>query len=124
VIRGSFPSVENRARWIPSQVFPVGTSFGLESLRAVTAFRRRFQILRTGFRNIMAFVFQTPLPTPWPDPIGPTPDEVFRLYFHDGVNKTWGNISPLYQLDTFDWVVLILYFTILTVLAVYGAYRV
>ncbi|HVQ38898.1 MAG TPA: glycosyltransferase family 2 protein [Pyrinomonadaceae bacterium] len=73
----------------------------------------------------MALFFQSvPAPTPWPEPIGPTPDEIFSLYFHDGVNKTWGNISPLYQLDTFDWVVLILYFTILTVLAIYGAYRV
>jgi cellulose synthase/poly-beta-1,6-N-acetylglucosamine synthase-like glycosyltransferase len=55
---------------------------------------------------------------------GQTPNQLFRLYFHDDVYKTWGNISPLYQLDTFDWVVLILYFTILTVLAIYGAYRV
>lgn len=57
-------------------------------------------------------------------PFGDTPNQLFRLYFHDDVYKTWGNISPLYQLDTFDWVVLILYFTILTVLAIYGAYRV
>src|SRR5687767_4518692 len=42
----------------------------------------------------------------------------------DAITKTAGNISPLYQLDTFDWVVLILYFTILAVLAVYGGYRV
>jgi cellulose synthase/poly-beta-1,6-N-acetylglucosamine synthase-like glycosyltransferase len=34
------------------------------------------------------------------------------------------NISPLYQLDTFDWTVLIIYFGILTVLAIYGVYRV
>jgi cellulose synthase/poly-beta-1,6-N-acetylglucosamine synthase-like glycosyltransferase len=34
------------------------------------------------------------------------------------------NISPLYQLDTFDWTVLIVYFTILTVLSIYGVYRV
>jgi cellulose synthase/poly-beta-1,6-N-acetylglucosamine synthase-like glycosyltransferase len=73
----------------------------------------------------MAFLFQSiPAPTPWPTPTGLPPDEIFKLYFHDGVYKTWGNISPLYQLDTFDWVVLILYFTILTVLAIYGAYRV
>jgi cellulose synthase/poly-beta-1,6-N-acetylglucosamine synthase-like glycosyltransferase len=55
---------------------------------------------------------------------GDTPNQLFRLYFHDDVYKTWGNISPLYQLDMFDWVVLILYFMILTVLAIYGAYRV
>ena len=42
----------------------------------------------------------------------------------DAITKTAGNISPLYQLDTFDWIVLILYFTILAVLAVYGGYRV
>src|SRR5688572_28633453 len=73
----------------------------------------------------MAIVFQnTPAPTPWPTPMGPTPQALFERYFHDTVNKTWGNISPLYQLDAFDWIVLILYFTILAVLAVYGAYRV
>jgi cellulose synthase/poly-beta-1,6-N-acetylglucosamine synthase-like glycosyltransferase len=42
----------------------------------------------------------------------------------DAITKTAGNISPLYQLDTFDWIVLMLYFTILAVLAVYGGYRV
>ena len=57
-------------------------------------------------------------------PFGDTPHQLFERFFADDVYKTWGNISPLYQLDTFDWVVLILYFTILTVLAVYGAYRV
>jgi hypothetical protein len=57
-------------------------------------------------------------------PFGQTPNELFVRYFHDVTNKTWGNISPLYQLDTFDWVVLILYFAILFVLAVYGGYRV
>jgi cellulose synthase/poly-beta-1,6-N-acetylglucosamine synthase-like glycosyltransferase len=44
-------------------------------------------------------------------------------YVYDSVYKTWGNISPLYQLDAFDWTILILYFSILTVLAIYGAYR-
>ena len=57
-------------------------------------------------------------------PLGPTPNQLFEQYFHDLVNKTLGNISPLYQLDAFDWAVLILYFTILAVLAVYGGYRV
>src|SRR5882762_1909358 len=56
-------------------------------------------------------------------PFGPTPNELFVRYFHDLVNKTWGNISPLYQLDTFDYTILILYFAILFVLAVYGGYR-
>jgi cellulose synthase/poly-beta-1,6-N-acetylglucosamine synthase-like glycosyltransferase len=57
-------------------------------------------------------------------PVGPTPDELFVRYYHDLVNKTWGNISPLYQLDAFDYTILILYFTILFVLAVYGGYRI
>src|SRR6266536_1002637 len=57
-------------------------------------------------------------------PFGPTPNELFVRYFHDLVNKTWGNISPLYRLDAFDWTILILYFTILAVLAIYGGYRV
>ncbi|MBA2528195.1 MAG: glycosyltransferase [Pyrinomonadaceae bacterium] len=64
-------------------------------------------------------IFQDTVP-----PFGPTPNQLFEEYFHDLVNKTLGNISPLYQLDAFDWTVLILYFTILTVLAVYGGYRV
>ena len=44
--------------------------------------------------------------------------------FCDVVNKTAGNISPLYKLDAFDWTVLIIYFGILFVLAIYGVYRV
>ncbi|CAN5640295.1 glycosyltransferase family 2 protein [soil metagenome] len=42
----------------------------------------------------------------------------------DAITKTAGNISPLYRLDAFDWTILILYFAILTVLAIYGGYRV
>jgi cellulose synthase/poly-beta-1,6-N-acetylglucosamine synthase-like glycosyltransferase len=57
-------------------------------------------------------------------PFGPTPNELFVRYFQDITNKTWGNISPLYQLDAFDYTVLILYFTILAVLAIYGGYRI
>jgi cellulose synthase/poly-beta-1,6-N-acetylglucosamine synthase-like glycosyltransferase len=71
--------------------------------------------------------FQTqpgPVPTPWPTPLGPGPDAVFAKYYHDLVNKTWANISPLYQLDTFDYIVLFSYFFILFLLAVYGAYRI
>jgi cellulose synthase/poly-beta-1,6-N-acetylglucosamine synthase-like glycosyltransferase len=44
--------------------------------------------------------------------------------FCDIIDKTALNISPLYQLDAFDWTILILYFGILTVLAIYGVYRV
>src|SRR5947207_2213590 len=40
------------------------------------------------------------------------------------VTKTQYNISPLYRLDSFDWTVLVLYFTILGVLSIYGLYRV
>src|SRR5438270_2230445 len=42
----------------------------------------------------------------------------------DFYDKTAANISPLYQFDAFDWTVLIVYFGILTVLAIYGVYRV
>ena len=69
-------------------------------------------------------IFQAPAPTPWPTPKGPDPQALFERYFHDLVNKTWGNISPLYRLDTFDYVILIIYFAILATLAVYGAYRI
>jgi cellulose synthase/poly-beta-1,6-N-acetylglucosamine synthase-like glycosyltransferase len=71
-------------------------------------------------------MFQSPnaVPTPWPTPLGPNPEALFARYFQDLVNKTWGNISPLYRLDTFDWIILIAYFSILFLLAVYGAYRI
>lgn len=49
---------------------------------------------------------------------------VFEKYIMDSIYKTWGNISPLYVLDGFDWTILILYFSILGVLAIYGAYRI
>jgi len=65
-----------------------------------------------------------PLPTPWPTPSGPSPDVLFQRYFHDLVNKTWVNISPLYKLDAFDWTILLIYFSILAILALYGAYRI
>ena len=57
-------------------------------------------------------------------PFGPTPNELFQRYFYDVINKTAGNISPLYHLDTFDYVVLFLYFALLTLLSVYGSYRI
>jgi cellulose synthase/poly-beta-1,6-N-acetylglucosamine synthase-like glycosyltransferase len=63
-------------------------------------------------------------PTPWPSPVGPTPEALFAKYFQDLVNKTWGNISPLYKLDSFDWIILLAYFSILFLLAIYGAYRI
>src|SRR5260370_20404365 len=44
--------------------------------------------------------------------------------FCDTVDKTAANISPLSQLDAFDWTILVLYFGILIVLSIYGAYRV
>jgi cellulose synthase/poly-beta-1,6-N-acetylglucosamine synthase-like glycosyltransferase len=45
-------------------------------------------------------------------------------HFCDAINKTGGNISSLYRLDGLDWFILILYFSILIVLSIYGAYRV
>src|SRR5260221_7888985 len=44
--------------------------------------------------------------------------------FCDIIDKTAAKISRLYHLDAFDWTVLILSFGILTVLAIYGVYRV
>ena len=64
---------------------------------------------------------------PIPDPIGPPLSGDFRTdfpKFNELVTKTDGNISSLYQLDAFDWTILVLYFTILTVLAIYGIYRI
>ncbi|HEU5236283.1 MAG TPA: glycosyltransferase, partial [Pyrinomonadaceae bacterium] len=42
----------------------------------------------------------------------------------DPIDKTIANISPLYHIDAFDWTILIIYFTILFILAIYGVYRV
>src|SRR5205085_8151285 len=51
-------------------------------------------------------------------------DPLFREYVGGAVAKTAENISPLYRLDAFDWSVLALYFAVLGVLSLYGAYRV
>src|SRR5713226_8476055 len=44
--------------------------------------------------------------------------------FCDTIDKTVANISPLYQLDALDWTVLVIYFGILIILSIYGAYRI
>lgn len=54
----------------------------------------------------------------------PTTEDLMKLYITDVFDKTVGNVSPLYQLDSFDYTVLILYFSVLGVLAIYGGYRV
>ena len=51
-------------------------------------------------------------------------DPLFRSYVEEAVAKTAENISPLYHLDAFDWTVLALYFAVLGVLSLYGAYRI
>ncbi|MFN2595580.1 MAG: glycosyltransferase [Pyrinomonadaceae bacterium] len=50
--------------------------------------------------------------------------KLYNLTTDDWYWRTQSNISSLYRLDSFDWFVLVLYFTILGVLAIYGAYRV
>src|SRR5918912_2617888 len=61
---------------------------------------------------------------PCGDIVGKCPDVLLREYLMPLIWKTDGNISPLYRLDAFDYAVLAVYFTILGVLAVYGAYRI
>jgi cellulose synthase/poly-beta-1,6-N-acetylglucosamine synthase-like glycosyltransferase len=51
-------------------------------------------------------------------------DTLLRKYVEEVVAKTADNISPLYRLDAFDWTVLTLYFAVLFVLSLYGAYRI
>src|SRR6201990_1903206 len=51
-------------------------------------------------------------------------DTLLRKYVEEAVAKTAHNISPLYRLDAFDWTVLSLYFAVLFVLSLYGAYRI
>src|SRR5437660_5523246 len=52
-------------------------------------------------------------------------DFLYKTGYSDSTHTAvaW-NISSLYQLDAFDWTVLIIYFGILTILAIYGMYRV
>ena len=54
----------------------------------------------------------------------PATDTLFRKYVEEAVAKTAENISPLYRLDAFDWTVLVVYFSLLCVLSLYGAYRI
>ncbi len=56
--------------------------------------------------------------------LSPASDELFRKYFEEAIAKTSRTVGPLYRLDAIDWTVLIIYFTILFVLALYGAYRI
>lgn len=51
-------------------------------------------------------------------------DSLLARYVEDAVEKTAENISPLYRLDSFDWTVLVIYFAVLFVLSLYGAYRI
>ncbi|HEX8847085.1 MAG TPA: glycosyltransferase family 2 protein [Pyrinomonadaceae bacterium] len=44
--------------------------------------------------------------------------------FCEVIEKSAANPSTVYRLDTFDWTILILYFAILTTLAIFGCYRV
>src|SRR5882672_2458899 len=52
----------------------------------------------------------------------PSPEQVKNL-FHPILRHGRDNISFLYSLDSFDWAIIILYFTILALLAILGAYR-
>ena len=56
--------------------------------------------------------------------MSPASDELFRKYFEEAIAKTSETVGPLYRLDAIDWTVLAVYFTILTVLALYGMYRI
>ncbi|PYS95902.1 MAG: glycosyl transferase family 2, partial [Acidobacteria bacterium] len=51
-------------------------------------------------------------------------DPLLAKYVEEAVAKTAENISPLYRLDAFDWTVLTVYFALLFVLSLYGAYRI
>src|ERR1051325_5470092 len=51
-------------------------------------------------------------------------DTLLRKYVEEAVARTADNISPLYRLDAFDWTVLTIYFAVLFVLSLYGAYRI
>src|SRR5919112_862728 len=54
----------------------------------------------------------------------PATDTLFSKYIGEAVAKTAENVSPLYRLDAFDWTVLSVYFAVLFLLSLYGAYRI
>ncbi len=57
----------------------------------------------------------------------PSPEKVkeqLELLIHPIMKHGRDNISFLYSLDAFDWTIIILYFTILALLAILGVYRV
>ena len=53
-----------------------------------------------------------------------SPEELARRYYDEALARAAENVSTLYRLDAIDWSVLALYFSILALLSVYGAYRV
>ncbi len=53
-----------------------------------------------------------------------SPDVLARKYYEEALARASENVSTLYRLDAFDWTVLALYFSILALLSIYGAYRV
>jgi cellulose synthase/poly-beta-1,6-N-acetylglucosamine synthase-like glycosyltransferase len=53
----------------------------------------------------------------------PSDPEQIRTLIHPILRHGRDNISYLYSMDAFDWAIVILYFTILTLLAILGAYR-
>src|SRR5690348_4279266 len=56
----------------------------------------------------------------------PSPEELEKQMenlFHPILRHGRDNISFLYSLDGFDWAIIILYFTILALLAILGVYR-
>jgi cellulose synthase/poly-beta-1,6-N-acetylglucosamine synthase-like glycosyltransferase len=57
----------------------------------------------------------------------PSPDQVkeeLEMLIHPIMRHGRDNISFLYSLDAFDWAIIIIYFTILALLAILGVYRV
>src|SRR5207253_3061152 len=81
---------------------------------------------------MLAMIVATVIPTQclehgWFCPVPLTGDlciDVPGNSFCEFYYKTAANISSLYQLDAFDWTILIIYFGILAILAIYGVYRV
>jgi cellulose synthase/poly-beta-1,6-N-acetylglucosamine synthase-like glycosyltransferase len=53
----------------------------------------------------------------------PSPEQVMKNLVHPILRHGRDNLSYLYSLDNFDLFIVILYFTILTLLAILGAYR-
>jgi cellulose synthase/poly-beta-1,6-N-acetylglucosamine synthase-like glycosyltransferase len=97
-----------------------GSATGFRKCAAIRLITTFYFNLRTMIFNKFILTFLGLIQTDLPKP---SPAEAMQKYI-EIVDKTSGNISPLYRLDAFDITVLIIYFSLLIFLSIYGGYRI